>query len=60
MVLSGRKEDKEKALFKKMDHLNFFDSQAPFNDMINMYYHMKQLVKKKEISNEIEQRNISR
>lgn len=28
--------------------------------MINMYYHMKELVKKKEISNEIEQMNINR
>ncbi|KAG2323461.1 hypothetical protein Bca52824_016674 [Brassica carinata] len=25
------KEDKAKALFKKMDHLNFLDSKTPFN-----------------------------
>lgn len=43
-----------------MDHFNFLDRKTPFNDMMYMYYYMKQLDKGKEFYNEIEQRNISR
>ncbi|KAH0917078.1 hypothetical protein HID58_024738 [Brassica napus] len=52
------KQEKAKALFKKMDGLKYLNRTAPFQDMMVLYMSLKKLEKVAEVINEMNKRNI--